>query len=295
VTGIDQTARATAADAQFTADNAIPKNAAITPSGATYKLVQYDSLGRVVSGVDANADNLPDGTNYHLLTTAEKAGLVPRTTRTITGTTDTLVGNDSWQAVKSTDNALTTETIPPNSGTGGVAFDVGVNIGLSASGGRGAMLVVPGAGVTLMYAGNSVPDGVIIPSGQGATLSKTATNTWELVAATTPIAKTYTPTSGTPTVALNCAGKDEHFVDCHADGGAITFTLTGDTNNQCFFVRLLQGAVASTVTAWFSGITWRNTSGGAAPALPAANKVGFYWFLRTGTGAYSGLLISVES
>jgi hypothetical protein len=109
-----------------------------------------------------------------------------------------------------------------------------------------------------------------------------------------PTAATYSPATGAQTVALNCTGKDEHFVNGHASGTAITFTITGATNNQCFFVRLLQGAVASTVSAWFTGVTWRNTAGGAAPALPAANKVGFYWFVRTGTNTYSGLLIAVE-
>jgi hypothetical protein len=109
-----------------------------------------------------------------------------------------------------------------------------------------------------------------------------------------PTAATYTPATGAQTVGLNCAGKDVHFVTGHASGTAITFTITGDTNNQIFVIVLSQGAVASTITAWFSTIRW-NTPGGTAPSLSAASEHITFGFIKTGSATYDGFLIGKES
>jgi hypothetical protein len=246
VTGVDQTARDAAAAAAETANAAIPKNAAITASGTTNSLVQYDTLGRVVGGKSPTADDIADGTDNHFVTTAEKAGMTPPAMRTIPSdvATDTFVIGDAWQAVESTNSALTTETIPPNSGAGSVAFDVGTSISLAANG-TGDMLVVPGAGVTLVFRGVSVLAGVTIPSGQGATVVKTATNTWKIVAVgpkqdvlvSGTNLKTINGTSllGSGNITVSAGEPDQYLQYSTVDGGAPdtvyddTMTIDGGT------------------------------------------------------------------
>jgi hypothetical protein len=57
----------------------------------------------------------------------------------------------------------------------------------------------------------------------------------------TEVAKTYTPATGSQTVALDCSVNNMHVVTGHASGTAITFTITGATSNQPFIVSILQG------------------------------------------------------
>ena len=65
------------ADLQAALDAKVDENAAITPSGATNKLVRYDAKGLVVSGVDANAAGVGLGNVTNDAQT--KAVVVPNT------------------------------------------------------------------------------------------------------------------------------------------------------------------------------------------------------------------------
>ena len=81
-----------------------------------------------------------------------------------------------------------------------------------------------------------------------------------------------------------------HIVNGNASGTAITFTITGATNNQVFMVSILQGGTTlSTITAWFATIRW---AGGTAPTLTATlNKRDTFIFIRTGTNTYDGFVV----
>lgn len=106
----------------------------------------------------------------------------------------------------------------------------------------------------------------------------------------TEVGKTYTPSSGSQTVALDCSVNNMHIVSGNASGTAITFTITGATNSQCFVVSILQGGTTvSTITAWFATVRW---AGGVAPTLTATlNKRDTFGFIRTGTDTYDGFVI----
>jgi hypothetical protein len=104
-----------------------------------------------------------------------------------------------------------------------------------------------------------------------------------------PTGATYTPATGSQTVALDVTTVNMHVVTGHASGTAITFTMTGATNNQPFVVSILQGAVVSTITAWFATIRW---AGGTAPTLTATvAKRDTFGFIRTGANTYDGFVI----
>jgi hypothetical protein len=134
-----------------------------------------------------------------------------------------------------------------------------------------------------------------IAAGAGIVGSKLAspltgvTMTKPVINGTNPTAATYTPATGSQTVALDCSANNMHFVTGHASGTAITFTVTGVTNSQPFIVSILQGAVVSTIAAWFSGIKW---AGGSAPTLTATTgKTDSFGFMRVGTDSYLGFIV----
>lgn len=104
------------------------------------------------------------------------------------------------------------------------------------------------------------------------------------------VGKTYTPSSGSQTVALDCAANNMHIVTGNDSGTAITFTIANATNSQPFIVSILQGATTlSTIAGWFSTIRW---AGGSAPTLTATlNKRDTFGFIRTGTNTYDGFVI----
>lgn len=105
-----------------------------------------------------------------------------------------------------------------------------------------------------------------------------------------PAGATYTPAAGAQTVALDVTATNMHVVVEHADGTAITFTVTGATNNQPFIVSILQGSTTvSTITAWFATIRW---AGGTVPTLTSTlNKRDTFRFIRTGADTYDGFVI----
>jgi hypothetical protein len=105
-----------------------------------------------------------------------------------------------------------------------------------------------------------------------------------------PTAAAYTPATGAQTVALDVTSANMHVVTGHASGTAITFTVTGATNNQPFVVSILQGGTTvSTIAAWFATIRW---AGGTAPILTATlNKRDTFGFIRTGANTYDGFVI----
>lgn len=104
------------------------------------------------------------------------------------------------------------------------------------------------------------------------------------------VAKTYTPATGSQTVALDCSVNNMHVITGHADGTAITFTVTGATDSQPFIVMIKQGSgTVSTIVSWFSGISW---CGGSAPTLTATlSKTDTFGFIRTGSNTYTGYII----
>ena len=89
---------------------------------------------------------------------------------------------------------------------------------------------------------------------------------------------------------IDCTGHNEHFVTGHANGTAITFAITGDTNNQVFFITVIQGGTTvSTITAWFATVKW---PAGTTPTLTATlNKRDTFIFIRTGTNTYDGFVV----
>lgn len=115
------------------------------------------------------------------------------------------------------------------------------------------------------------------------------TLTKPVINGTNPTGATYTPATGAQTVALDCAANNMHIVTGHAQGTAITFTIANVTNNQPFIVSILQGAVVSTITAWFATVRWVD---GTTPTLTATiNKRDVYGFIRTGANLYDGFIV----
>lgn len=105
-----------------------------------------------------------------------------------------------------------------------------------------------------------------------------------------PTGATYTPATGAQTVTIDVTAGNVHVVAGHASGTAITFTVTGASNNQPFVVSILQGGTtASTITAWFATIRW---AGNTVPTLTATlNKRDTFGFIRTGAGTYDGFVV----
>jgi len=121
------------------------------------------------------------------------------------------------------------------------------------------------------------------------TITGVKTLTKPIINGTNPTGATYTPATGAQTVALDCAANNMHIVTGHASGTAITFTVANATNNQPFMVSILQGAVVSTITAWFATIRWAY---GSEPTLTATvGKRDTYGFIRTGANTYDGFVI----
>jgi hypothetical protein len=121
----------------------------------------------------------------------------------------------------------------------------------------------------------------------GITLT-TPTLNKPVVNGTDPTGAVYSPATGAQGVALDCALNNMHIVNGHADGTAITFTISNATNNQPFIVMIKQGAVVSTIAAWFAGISWC----GSAPTLTATiNKTDTFGFIRTGNNIYIGYIV----
>jgi len=89
-----------------------------------------------------------------------------------TGTTYTLVLADEGKLVTLSNASAITLTVPPNSS---VAFDVGTYIDLAQIG-AGQVTVAQGSGVTV----NATPGLKFRAQYAGATLRKTATDTWLL-------------------------------------------------------------------------------------------------------------------
>lgn len=158
---------------------------------------------------------------------------------------------------------------------------------------QGSSLITAGAYATTLTA--TATTGVTLPTtGTLSTLagSEVFTNktlTKPVINGTNPTGAAYTPATGAQTVALDCAANNLHIVTGHADGTAITFTVANATNNQPFIVSILQGAVVSTITAWFATVRW---AGGSAPTLTATvSKRDTFGFIRTGANTYDGFVV----
>lgn len=101
---------------------------------------------------------------------------------------------------------------------------------------------------------------------------------------------TYAPSSGSQTVALDCASNNMHIVTGNNSGTAITFTIANATNNQPFIVSILQGSgTLSTIAGWFATVRW---AGGVTPTFTATlNKRDTFGFIRTGSNTYDGFIV----
>jgi hypothetical protein len=122
------------------------------------------------------------------------------------------------------------------------------------------------------------------------TFTGTVTMTKPVINGTNPTGATYTPSSGSQTVALDCASNNMHIVSGNVSGTAITFTVANATNNQPFIVSVLQGGTTvSTIVSWFATVRW---AGGSVPVLTATlNKRDTFGFIRTGANTYDGFII----
>jgi len=99
----------------------------------------------------------------------------------------------------------------------------------------------------------------------------------------------YTPASGAQVVTIDCGKGDVHVVTGNAAGTAITFAVANSINSQCFIVVILQGAVVSTISAWFATVRW---AGGSPPTLTAVvGKRDTFGFRRTGANTYDGFIV----
>ena len=115
------------------------------------------------------------------------------------------------------------------------------------------------------------------------------TLTKPVINGTDPTGAIYTPATGAQGVALDCAANNMHIVTGHAQGTAITFTISNATNNQPFIVSILQGAVVSTIAAWFATVRWAD---GVTPTLTATvGKRDTFGFIRTGANTYDGFIV----
>lgn len=105
-----------------------------------------------------------------------------------------------------------------------------------------------------------------------------------------PTAASYSPASGSQTVALDVTNTNHHTVLGHTNGTAITFTVTGATNDQVFAVSILQGGTTvSTIAGWFATVRW---AAGTIPTLTATlNKRDTFIFKRTGANTYDGWIV----
>ena len=150
-----------------------------------------------------------------------------------------------------------------------------------SKGGTGATTLtglVKGNGTGAMTAAVADTD-YVTPSGTSTLNNKTFKGVF--------IDKTTTNAAATGTVTLNIATAD-----------VFNLTLSGNTtvalsniptlSNEtfAFVVRVSQGGTAYTLT-WFSGITWL-TTGGTAPAAPAASKSVEYIFSTTDGTSWTG-------
>ena len=116
--------------------------------------------------------------------------------------------------------------------------------------------------------------------------SKTLTK--PVINGTNPTGAIYTPATGAQTVTLDCAANDRHFVTGHADGTAITFAISNITNNQAILISITQGAVVSTIAAWFATIKWDSST---TPVLTATvGKRDWFVIIRTGVDLYDGFV-----
>ncbi len=75
-------------------------------------------------------------------------------------------------------------------------------------------------------------------------------------------------------------------------GGNRTLAVTCSTN-RAFVLVITQDGTGTRVPTWFSGISW---AGGSAPTLTTTlNKTDTFGFIRTGSGAYLGFVVGLNS
>lgn len=99
-------------------------------------------------------------------------------------------------------------------------------------------------------------------------------------------AQTYSP-AGAATATLDLSLGDQHYITMPA--GNITIALSNDTNNQIFYVSILQDGTGSRTVTWFTTIKW---AGGTPPVLTTtASKRDAFIFVRTGSGTYDGFVV----
>jgi len=140
------------------------------------------------------------------------------------------------------------------------------------------------AGVVAIEGNNILTANTGLPVAGGTMTGK------QVKAGTSEVAKTYTPSSGSQTVTIDCAVNNHHVVTGNASGTAITFAVSNATDYQVFTVSVLQGAsTLTTIAAWFATVRW---AGGTAPTLTAtASKRDTFIFIRTGANTYDGFIV----
>lgn len=142
----------------------------------------------------------------------------------------------------------------------------------------------------LTYASFSLAPSTIVTLTGSQTLTNkiltTPTITKPVLNATNPTAQTYSP-AGAGTATLDLSLANQHYITMPA--GNITIALSNDTNNQVFYVSILQDGTGSRTVTWFTTIRW---AGGTVPTLTTtASKRDAFIFVRTGSGTYDGFVV----
>ncbi len=76
-------------------------------------------------------------------------------------------------------------------------------------------------------------------------------------------------------------------------GGNRTLALSNEPASGVFTIELIQDGTGSRTVTWWSGIKW---PGGTTPTLTTAiNKADTFTFLKTGSGAYLGFTVGLNS
>lgn len=226
------------------------------PSAST-TLVGTDSsqtlTNKTISGTNNTIQNIPSS-----------ALKLKRTINAQSGTTYTFVLADGSDAggnpLVTASNSLTqTYTVPPNSS---VAFPVGSQIDLSNEG-AGTVTVAAGAGVTINAA-----NGLNVSSGNGATLVKTATDSWRLLQGSSSgsFKRTINAQSGTTYTFALADGSDSgtNTIVTASNSSAQTYTVPPNSSaafavgSQIDLCSLGSGAVT---LAQGSGVTINSRNG----------------------------------